>query len=184
MRLRYLPNIITLARMVLLVPFLMTLHDLQYKLAFYIFVVAGFTDGLDGWLARHFHWESKLGAMLDPLSDKLFVAASYITMGYLHQLPWWLVVIVLTRDIIIVSGVGIWEFFIGELDFTPTFFSKTNTVLQGVVIVVALFQMAYMPVPIWFFDSMIGLITFTTLASLLDYFRLAIHLRLKKRSCN
>lgn len=184
MRLRYLPNIITLTRIVLIVPFLMSLHDMQYKLTFYIFFVAGLTDGVDGWLARHFHWESKLGAMLDPLSDKLFVAVSYITLGYLNELPWWLVCIVLTRDIIIVSGVGIWEFFIGELEFSPTFFSKTNTVLQGVVIIVVLFQMAYMPVPTWFFYSLIGLITLTTLASLLDYIRIAVELRRKKRSCS
>jgi cardiolipin synthase len=184
MKLNYIPNIVTLLRMLLLAPFLFTLLDLQYKLAFYIFVIAGLSDGVDGWLARRFHWETKLGAMLDPLSDKLFVAASYITMGYLDKIPWWLVSIVLIRDVIIITGVACWEWLIGPLDFNPTFFSKTNTVLQGIVIFVALFQMAYMPVPVWFFNSLLGLITLTTCASLIDYIRIAVYLPHKKRKCN
>lgn len=184
MKLRHIPNIITLIRIVLLIPFLMALFDLHYKLAFYIFIVAGTTDGFDGWLARRYHWESKMGAMLDPLSDKLFVAVSYLSMGYFNQLPWWLIIIVLTRDVIIIAGVGLWKCFFGDLEFNPTFFSKTNTVLQGVVVAIALFQLAYMPVPTWFFDSLLILITSTTLLSLMDYMRIAIKLQRKRKKCN
>ncbi len=169
MKLRHLPNILTSFRLLLLCPFLITLLNGHYQTTFYIFIIAGFTDGLDGWFARHYQWQSQLGGLLDPLADKLFVAASYITLAYLKQLPWWLVFIVLTRDVIIMSAIAIWEALWGHPEFNPSFLSKSNTVLQGFVIFIALFQLAYFPVPSWFFNGLIGVITVTTLSSFLNY---------------
>lgn len=173
MKLSYLPNIVTGFRILLLVPFMYTLLHGQYVATFYIFVIAGFSDGLDGWLARRFNWQSRLGGFMDPLSDKLFVSISYLTLGWLHQIPWWLVYIVLTRDVVIVCAVGLWQCLVGPVEFKPTFLSKTNTVLQGFVIFTALFQMAYFAIPVWLFNSLLIVITSTTCASLLHYLYLA-----------
>lgn len=169
MKLRYIPNIITITRMILLIPFLHSLLNEQYKLAFYLFFFAGLTDGLDGWIARHFNWQSQIGGMLDPISDKLFVSSSFITLGLLEQLPWWVVFLVLIRDAIIIAGVSAYRYFIGPLVFHSTRLSKWNTVLQGMVIFISIYQLAFTALPTAVFWSLVYGMSATTLASCLHY---------------
>lgn len=171
---RHLPNFITITRLILLLPFLYTLHNEYYKTCFILFFFAGFTDGLDGYLARRFHWESKLGSILDPLSDKLFVACSYLSLGYLGQLPWWLIISVLGRDIIILGGVSLYQQICGSVDFHSTMLSKTNTVLQGCVVFGAVFQLGFTPLPAWLFQTLIIVTTCTTAASCAHYIWLGL----------
>lgn len=169
MKLRYIPNLITITRLILLLPFLYTMLNDNYQAAFYIFFFAGFSDGLDGYLARRFQWQSQLGGFLDPLSDKLFVSCTYITLGYLNQLPWWLVGMVLGRDVIIMLGVKAYQYLCDEVIFHSTMLSKTNTVLQGFVVFAALFQMAFTPLPLWLFQTLIMITATTTALSCLHY---------------
>ncbi len=164
----------SLIRLLLIVPFVMALQNQAYVTAFYIFVAAGATDGLDGWLARRFSWQSHLGGLLDPLADKLMVAASYISLGLMGKLPWWLVVIVLTRDIVIVAAIAIWEYTVGPVEINPTFLSKTNTVLQGLIVFVVLFELAYFPFSHVLYHSLLLVITITTLASFFHYLWIGI----------
>ncbi len=173
MKLHHIPNIITFFRLMLLGPCIYGLLNEQYVTAFYLFFLAGLSDGLDGWVARRYQWQSQLGGFLDPLSDKLFVSLSYITLGHLGQVPWWLVFIVLFRDVFIVSAVAAWQYMFGHVEFNPTFLSKTNTVLQGLVIFIAIFQLAFHPVATWLFQGLIATITITTLATLVQYSYLA-----------
>src|SRR6185312_4642652 len=96
--LKQLPNLLSLFRLGLIIPFILCLSHHEYQWAFFIFFTAGFTDGLDGWLARQYNWQSSFGSFVDPMADKLLVATSFIALALLDYLPWWLVVLVFLRD--------------------------------------------------------------------------------------
>lgn len=144
MKLRHLPNIITLTRLVLIAPFVaFTMHG-NYRYAFYVFLIAGVSDGLDGWLARHFNWQSEFGGFIDPLADKLLVMTSFLILGSLGHIPWWLVLLVFARDISILIAVIAWYVFIDtNIHFEPTNLSKGNTIFQLGLVTWCMFQLAY-----------------------------------------
>lgn len=170
MILRYLPNVLTLTRLFLIVPFLMFLSQKENVYAFYTFVLAGFTDGLDGWLARHFGWQSLFGSFIDPLADKLLIAASFISLAVLGKLPWWLVVLVFLRDVTISIGVLVWYWLVHHhLDFEPTRLSKVNTLLQLALVTICLFELAFFSFSPYLVDSLILITAVTTAVTFLDY---------------
>jgi len=91
---RQLPNVLTALRLVLVPPILILLVESRYGIALALVIVAGISDALDGWLARRFGWQSRIGGILDPLADKLLLVGTYVTLGLLGHLPAWLVVLV------------------------------------------------------------------------------------------
>lgn len=146
----YIPNLITLLRIVF-VPFIVILlFDQRYVEAFCLFVVAGITDGLDGYIAKRYDCVTSLGTMLDPIADKCLILSSFVMLAYQEILPFWLTVIVVFRDFVIVIGVLFVSLLIGKVDLKPLWISKLNTVLQISLIVVSLFKLA-------FFQSMLNL---------------------------
>jgi cardiolipin synthase (CMP-forming) len=168
--LKYLPNAFSLARLILIVPFLMYLHTAHYSIALYIFIFAGISDGLDGWLARCFNWQSRFGSFIDPLADKLLIASSFISLALLAQLPWWLVSLVFFRDLTISLGVMAWQRFIPQrLDFKPTWLSKINTCLQLTLIIFCLIELSFNKNSQSLTYLLIGLTTLTTSATYIDY---------------
>jgi len=170
MILRNIPNALTLIRLMLIAPFLMLLYHHEYVNAFSIFILAGFTDGLDGWLARHYHWQTFFGAFIDPLADKLLIAASFISLALIGILPWWLVILVFSRDLTISFGVLCWYWFIHrKLDFKPTILSKINTFLQLALITLCLFELAYFKFSPYLDETLITLTTITTASTYIDY---------------
>jgi len=170
MILKHIPNALTVLRLILIAPFLMYLHHHEYAHAFYTFFLAGFTDGLDGWLARHFHWQSFFGSFADPLADKLLVASSFISLALLGSLPWWLVIIVFLRDLIISMVVVAWYYFIQrKLDFEPSLLSKVNTLFQLGLVTLCLLELAYFKLPSFILNCLIGLTAFTTVTSFIHY---------------
>lgn len=170
MILRNLPNALTLIRCVLIVPFLMFFYHHAYAYAFYLFVVAGITDALDGWLARSFHWQSTFGSFVDPIADKLLITSSFIALACTGMLPWPLVLLVFLRDITISVGVLAWYGLIRrELDFTPTYLSKLNTVLQLTLVTFSLFELAFHQQAPTLAQRLFMLTAITTSASYLDY---------------
>lgn len=128
-----LPNLLTLFRIVLVAPIVRSLWSADYRLAFLLFVIAGVSDLLDGFLARRFGWQSDLGATLDPLADKLLVVALVALLTVQGHLPLWLAIIVVVRDLVIMSGAAVYRFRFGALEVAPTFVSKCNTAAQIVV---------------------------------------------------
>ena len=104
MSLSWLPNAISLIRIALVPPILALLLNGRHDLALALFVVAGFSDGLDGYLAKRFDWHSRAGALLDPIADKLLVAGTFVALSITGHLPIWLAVIVILRDVVIVGG--------------------------------------------------------------------------------
>lgn len=147
---RYLPNLITILRILLTVPFAWTLLHGDFGSALALFVVAGISDGIDGFLAKHFDWESRLGAILDPLADKLLLVSAYLGLGWLHRLPWWLVALVLARDAIIVGGATAYHFVVGRFEMEPLISSKVNTFAQIVLVVLVVLAAWHgFPSPPW-----------------------------------
>lgn len=137
---RDLPNLISILRIVLVIPVTLLLWRAQFGEALYLFAFAGFSDALDGYLAKRYGWTSWLGGLLDPLADKLLLVASYFTLGWLGLLPVWLVVAVLARDVIIVAGATAYHFWIARLEADPTLLSKLNTLGQIVLVLTVVFN--------------------------------------------
>lgn len=168
--LRFLPNVLTVFRLILIIPFLLLLLQKEYKDAFYVFCLAGVTDALDGWLARNFKWQSPFGSFMDPLADKLLVSSSFISLALLGSLPWWLVILVFLRDLTISLGVVAWFCFVrNQLEFEPTQLSKLNTSLQIILVTICLFELAFFPFIPYLKEVLIGMTLTTTIGSYIDY---------------
>ena len=129
------PNQLTLLRMVFL-PFIVnSLVDNHYRTAMILFILAGISDGLDGFLARTLHQQSMLGQYLDPIADKLLLSTLFMVLSILHRIPWKFTVVVFSRDVSIL-GVGTVLYAIAGLrDFRPSVFGKANTLAQLVTVV-------------------------------------------------
>lgn len=170
MMLKHIPNTLTLLRLVMIIPFLMLLSRQDYVLAFYLYLFAGFTDGLDGGIARCYNWQSAFGSFIDPLADKLLVACSFISLAFIGSLPWWLVALVFMRDLTISFGVMAWYWFVQrELDFKPTLISKLNTALQLVLVTLCLFELAFFKFSGNWVHILIGLTAVTTSVTYINY---------------
>jgi cardiolipin synthase (CMP-forming) len=124
------PNLITLSRFLLVPLTVWFLLRGDYALALGSFLVAGLSDGLDGFLARRFSQQSELGATLDPLADKALLVSVYVTLTVMTLLPSWLTLIVVTRDVLIVGAVLLANFLQKPVEIRPVYISKVNTFAQ------------------------------------------------------
>lgn len=169
MILKYIPNVISIIRFILVVPFLFYLLTDDYQSAFYIFTVAGLSDGIDGLLARRFGWISRFGSVVDPAADKLLMITSFIALTYHGKLPLWLTSLVVARDLVIIAGVCGLYYLFRRVDFTPTPISKLNTALQVILIFSLLFELTFQSLPLQLITVLIFTMTFTTVVSFLHY---------------
>ncbi len=128
--LQQLPNLICILRIALVWPVIATLRAGNYELAMLLFAVAAVSDGLDGYLAKRFHWTSELGKVLDPAADKLLLVTVFVTGSWLGLVPRWLTAAAVGRDLVIALGAGAYKLWIGPLHGRPTFPSKVNTLFQ------------------------------------------------------
>jgi cardiolipin synthase (CMP-forming) len=124
------PNLITIARVLMVPVAIWSMISAKYDLAFAIFVVAGISDGVDGYLARRWHMQTELGAYLDPLADKALLVSIYVVLSILQLIPVWLAIAVTTRDILIVTAVILSWLMEKPLEMKPLMISKANTVAQ------------------------------------------------------
>ncbi len=125
-----LPNLITIARLVL-VPFVIVMISRQdWGLAFAGFVAAGVSDGIDGYIARRFDMRSELGAYLDPLADKALLVSIYITLAVVAVMPAWLAIIVVSRDVMVIGAVVLSWVLANPIRISPSGLSKVNTAAQ------------------------------------------------------
>jgi cardiolipin synthase len=128
-----LPNIISIARLLLVPLTVWLLVSGAYLLGFLTFIIAGISDGIDGYIARRYALNTELGAYLDPLADKALLVSIYVTLGMQKDLPAWLVILVVSRDVLIVGAV-ILSLVMGKpVRMKPLFVSKANTALQIVL---------------------------------------------------
>jgi cardiolipin synthase len=128
--LSWIPNAICIFRIALVVPLVMALMAEQFAVALLLIVIAGGSDGVDGFLARSFDWRSRLGSLLDPAADKLLALCTFLSLTRLGLVPLGLAVIVILRDVVIVSGALAYRRLTGDLEGQPTLISKLNTACQ------------------------------------------------------
>ncbi|MBW1761025.1 MAG: CDP-alcohol phosphatidyltransferase family protein [Deltaproteobacteria bacterium] len=130
MKLKYIPNMICIARIILVAPIVWSLLEERYGLALSLIVIAGLSDALDGYLARRFDWRTRLGGLLDPAADKFLMFAAFVTLAWIGLVPVWFSAIVVGRDIIIISGTIFYHLTVAPIHGEPTGASKLNTVFQ------------------------------------------------------
>ena len=130
MSLSWLPNAISLLRIALVPPILWLMLDGQFGWALVLFALAGFSDGLDGYLAVRFDWSTRLGGLLDPTADKLLITGMFVTLAWTEQIPVWLAAVVIVRDLVIVAGAIAYNLIVKPVPGAPSRISKLNTALQ------------------------------------------------------
>ncbi|GBE06157.1 MAG TPA: CDP-alcohol phosphatidyltransferase family protein [Nitrospirae bacterium] len=131
---RNLPNILTITRILFLPFFAASLIYGIYSYALILFIAASVTDGLDGYIARKHNLATKLGGILDPVADKFLILTSFIIMSMYGMIPKWLTIIVISRDLIVVTGCLIIYFVTHDLKIEPTILGKTAIALESVLI--------------------------------------------------
>jgi cardiolipin synthase (CMP-forming) len=165
------PNLITLGRVILVPIVFWLLLNGQLQAAFLAFVVAGISDAVDGFLAKRFGWETELGAYLDPIADKLLIVCIFIALGVTGRLPSWVVITVVTRDVLIVIGVVLSWLMNHPTPMKPIVVSKMNTVAQIVLAATVLADEAFNLNLRGVVIGLTWLTAVTTIASLVAYLR-------------
>jgi cardiolipin synthase len=133
-----LPNLLTILR-ILFIPVLVNcLVYGYYAYGLLIFLLAGLTDSLDGIIARTSNQRTLLGSYLDPVADKLLLNACFVTLSTLHLIPGWIAIIVVSRDLILISGTLILHLTQIRFNITPTWLGKSTTVIQLIYIIMVL----------------------------------------------
>lgn len=139
----YIPNLLTLARIGLVPWLVVLLESHHYGWALCVFLVAGMTDALDGYIAKKYNAHTYLGSILDPLADKALLVTSYVMLSIMEIVPFWLTVVVVFRDIVIVGGNILMVMFFSTMDMRPLLISKLNTVMQIFYVFLVLFSLSF-----------------------------------------
>lgn len=167
--LKDLPNLISIARILLALPVAYLLLEERFSEALLLFFIAGVSDALDGYLAKHFGWHSRLGSILDPLADKLLLVTAFVCLAWVGIIPLWLVMMVLGRDLIIIIGALAFHLLIGRYEMAPTWISKLNTALQIILVLALVLSNGLYPLPGGLLVWLVYGVSVTTALSGLDY---------------
>ncbi len=161
----YLPNLLTVFRVAAVPVLVLLLKDQTYLLALVVFVLAGISDGLDGYIAKRFDCESQFGAILDPVADKLLLVSCFGMLTFLGHLPFWVLVVGVFRDLLIIGGYLILFTLNGTVPMNPSNVSKVNTAMQILLIVSILAALAgLLDLPLMT-DVLVVIVTVTTVSS-------------------
>ncbi|RPJ77891.1 MAG: CDP-diacylglycerol--glycerol-3-phosphate 3-phosphatidyltransferase, partial [Deltaproteobacteria bacterium] len=133
-----LPNIITVIRILIVPLFVIFLQKDLFFLSLIVFTIAAISDGLDGLLARYLNQRTTLGAYLDPIADKMLMASAFVTLTILKIIPFWLSVIVISRDILIMTGIIIYTVADIKVEIKPSLLSKWTTFFQLLTVFIVL----------------------------------------------
>jgi cardiolipin synthase (CMP-forming) len=159
------PNVITFGRLCIVPIAVWFVLEQGLIEAFFLFVAAGVSDAVDGWLARRNGGGNLVGAVLDPVADKALLVSMYVTLAGINELPDWLAILVVFRDLVIVGGVIVLSVLDMPVVIRPLYVSKLNTVLQIILVAVTLLLAGYG----WHAELakqvLIWCVAFTTLAS-------------------
>ncbi len=142
MRFQHLPNAITISRLFLVPLLILALKAQDYFTGLLLFLVAGISDALDGFIAKRFDLVSRLGAILDPVADKALLISAYVMLAVVGDVPFWLSLTVVFRDLLIIGGYLVVISMMGPVEMQPSYLSKFNTLMQIVLIVAILAQHA------------------------------------------
>jgi cardiolipin synthase len=163
---RWLPNAITTLRMALTVPLAWLILEERHDWALVVGVVAGLSDGVDGFLAKRYGWQSDLGGLLDPVADKLMLTAGFVCLAVIGAMPWWMVVLVLARDVLIVAGAVAYHNIVGPVHAAPSTISKLTTFAQILLVLSVLVDdLPQLALPPWYLTGMLWLTAVATVLS-------------------
>ena len=166
-----LPNLITIARILLVPVVVWAIASGEMQIAFLLFLAAGLSDAVDGFLAKRFGMTSELGAHLDPLADKILIVSIYIALGITQAIPRWIVILVVSRDILIVGAIMLAWFLGKPMRVKPVLVSKLNTVAQIVFACLVLSALAFRVRFDMTEDAIMAIVAALTLASVGFYVR-------------
>ena len=164
-RWRWIPNALTFLRILLIAPFAAALMAKEYRFALVIFFLASATDAFDGFLARHYNWRTRLGAIADPLADKALLITTYLMLVLTGVLPAWLFWLVLGRDLLIVCGGLAFHYGVGRFEMQPSLPGKLNTLIQILVALAIIILLADLPMQPWVMDVGILLVAASAIFS-------------------
>lgn len=133
------PNSLTIIRILLIPVFVGLLVYERYGYCLGVLILAGITDGLDGIIARVANQRTQLGAILDPLADKLLLSSGFVALSILHLIPLWVVILIVSRDVILMTGTLLMHLTESRIHITPTLLGKATTVLQLLYIILVVF---------------------------------------------
>jgi cardiolipin synthase len=167
--LRQIPNLITLIRILLVAPIAVALANHQLLTTIVLFGAAALSDAADGYLAKRYDWQTELGAVLDPLADKLLLVTAFVTLAYLKLVPLWLMTVAVGRDVIIVGGALLFRYCIGPLEVRPSIVSKFNTLCQAAYIMAVVGREEFAVPPGWVVMLLGSLVFVTVAVSGIDY---------------
>jgi cardiolipin synthase len=137
----------------------------EYRFALVIFFLASATDAFDGFLARHYNWRTRLGAIADPLADKALLITAYLMLVLTGVLPAWLFWLVLGRDLLIVCGGLAFHYGVGRFEMQPSLPGKLNTLIQILVALAIIILLAELPMQPWVMDVGILLVAASAIFS-------------------
>jgi cardiolipin synthase len=166
-----LPNLITLARILLVPVVVWAIASGEMLFAFVVFVVAGISDAVDGFLAKRFDMTTEIGAYLDPLADKALLVSIYVALGITGNVPRWLVILVVSRDLMIIGAVILSWLVSKPINIRPLTVSKLNTAAQIVFAGLVLGSLGLDFNPGWMMPAMMALVAILTLLSVGAYLR-------------
>ena len=140
---RHLPNAITMTRLLLVLPIAFCIMEGSFLVALVLFTVSGFSDGLDGLLARRYNWVSAFGKLIDPLADKLMMMVTTLILGLQEHFPVMLMLLIITKDLAILGGVFSYTTLAGFPSIKPTLLGKVTTALQIVLLLSVLINLSF-----------------------------------------
>lgn len=132
------PNQLTFLRLGFLPFFIIAIRYSRYDWALGLLIAAGLSDGLDGLLARKMNQKTRLGSFLDPIADKLLLSSSYFMLALKGKVAWWLTILVLGRDVLILTACAVILLVVGHMTFPPSIFGKLNTTFQILLVLVVI----------------------------------------------
>jgi cardiolipin synthase len=166
-----LPNLITIGRILLVPVMVWAIASHEMKIAFFLFLAAGVSDAVDGFLAKRFNMTTELGAYLDPLADKVLIVSVYVALGVIEAVPRWLVILVVSRDLFIVGGVMLTWILGKPMRVRPLTVSKFNTAAQILLAVVVLAALGF------HWDAWAATFALTLLVTALTLVSIGLYLR-------
>ncbi len=166
---RSIPNVITSIRLLLLIPLSFYLSKEDYTAALYIFFIAGFSDALDGYLAKKYNWTSHFGSVLDPLADKALLVISMAILTLNAKIDFLLFLLVALRDVYIVLGAYLYHRKFGKYQMNPSLYSKLNTFFQISMVTLLLVSLGYQRLSASIFITFNWIIYLTLFISTLHY---------------
>ena len=160
-----LPNVITFARLCAVPLAVWLVMEHRFAQAFFLFLVAGLSDAVDGWLARRNGGGNRVGALLDPMADKALLVSMYVTLASVNVVPDWLAILVVFRDMVIVGGVLVLFLLDQSLRIRPLYISKLNTAFQIALVALSLLLSGFELTAPMAMNALVWLVAATTMAS-------------------